>query len=242
MCRSSKTRTHRMPPACTSATSAPGLGSPRHLPHLPQHWARPAHICTGTGLTPPTSASGLARIWVARHQAAAWRHHAHASPVCGMLCRCFVARTRGCVHAPAARGCVTRIGAWPDRQAAAPTLDRPAHAQQSRPDSCAALPSGPTRPRPSQARPAVARQALGHLASKQPNKQTTKQTNKQTGPRAAARVRSDPSQTCRPHVRTRCGGLPWACRIHVLHPVLHPVPQRTTASGISTVLERWRPT
>jgi hypothetical protein len=32
------------------ATSAPGLGSP--LPHLHREWARPCHICTGTGLAP----------------------------------------------------------------------------------------------------------------------------------------------------------------------------------------------
>jgi hypothetical protein len=32
-----------------AATSAPALGSP--LPHLHRHWARPSHICTGTGLT-----------------------------------------------------------------------------------------------------------------------------------------------------------------------------------------------
>jgi hypothetical protein len=31
-----------------SATSAPGLGSP--LPHLLRDWARPGHICAGTGL------------------------------------------------------------------------------------------------------------------------------------------------------------------------------------------------
>ncbi len=32
-------------------------GSP--LPHLHRDWARPCHICTGTGLTPATSAPGL---------------------------------------------------------------------------------------------------------------------------------------------------------------------------------------
>jgi hypothetical protein len=37
-------------------TSAPGLGSP--LPHLYRDWARPCHICTGTGLAPATSAPG----------------------------------------------------------------------------------------------------------------------------------------------------------------------------------------
>jgi hypothetical protein len=223
MCRSSKTRTHRMPPGCTSATSAPGL----------------------TGLTPPpaTSAPGLGSPRPHLHRdshasdasgsRAIKLQHGATVPMRQACVVCFVAallRARR-VHAavPAACGCVTRIGAWLDRQAAAPTLDRPAHAQQSRPDSCAALPSGLTRPRPSQARPAVARQALGHLS----NKQTNKQTSKQTGPRAAARVRSDPSQTGRPHVRTRCGGLPWA---RVPHPVLHSgaVPQGTHCSGIST--------
>jgi hypothetical protein len=33
------------------------MGSPR--PHLRLDWARPAHICAGAGLTPPTSAPGL---------------------------------------------------------------------------------------------------------------------------------------------------------------------------------------
>jgi hypothetical protein len=37
--------------------SAPGLGSP--LPHLHRDWARPCHICAGTGLAPATSAPGL---------------------------------------------------------------------------------------------------------------------------------------------------------------------------------------
>ncbi len=30
------------------------------VPHLPRDWARPSHICTETGRTPPTSAQGLA--------------------------------------------------------------------------------------------------------------------------------------------------------------------------------------
>ena len=38
-------------------TSAPGLVSP--LPHLHRDWARPSHICAGTGLAPATSAPGL---------------------------------------------------------------------------------------------------------------------------------------------------------------------------------------
>jgi hypothetical protein len=38
---------------------APGLGSP--LPHLRRDWARPCHICAGTGLTPATSAPGQER-------------------------------------------------------------------------------------------------------------------------------------------------------------------------------------
>ena len=50
-----------------AATSAPGLGSPR--PHLRRDWAHPCHICTGTGLTPATSAPGLGRscggLWTA---------------------------------------------------------------------------------------------------------------------------------------------------------------------------------
>jgi hypothetical protein len=35
----------------------PGLGSP--VPHVRRDWACPAHIRTGTGLTPPTSSPGL---------------------------------------------------------------------------------------------------------------------------------------------------------------------------------------
>ncbi len=42
---------------CSCTTSAPGLGS--FLPHLHRIWARPCHICTGTGLTPATSAPAL---------------------------------------------------------------------------------------------------------------------------------------------------------------------------------------
>jgi hypothetical protein len=38
-------------------TSAPRLGSP--LAHLRRDWARPLHICAGTGLAPCTSAPGL---------------------------------------------------------------------------------------------------------------------------------------------------------------------------------------
>ena len=56
------------PSRATPPTSAPGLGSPR--PHLRRDWAcpgpylhckqaQPGHICTGTGLTLPTSAPRL---------------------------------------------------------------------------------------------------------------------------------------------------------------------------------------
>ena len=229
---------------CAGARRLAHIGCLRLVrrPHLRRDWAHPAtcHICPSTGLTLPTSAPGLGSPRPNLHRdshASGLRanklQHGATVPMrqpCAVSYVAALLRARR-VHAavPAACGCDTRIGAWPDRQAAAPTLDRPAHAQQSRPDSCAALPSGLTRPRPSQARPAVARQALGHLS----NKQTNKQTSKQTGPRAAARVRSDPSQTGRPHVRTRCGGLPWA---RVPHPVLHSgaVPQGTHCSGIST--------
>ncbi len=51
----------------TSATSAPGLGSP--LPHLRRDWAHPCHICAGTGLTAATSAPGLG--WAERQTRAA---------------------------------------------------------------------------------------------------------------------------------------------------------------------------
>jgi hypothetical protein len=43
-----------------AGTSAPGRGSP--LPHLHRDWAHPCHICTGTGLTPATSAPGLGAL------------------------------------------------------------------------------------------------------------------------------------------------------------------------------------
>ncbi len=53
-----------MTPAAPNATAPPTrcpqsaeLGASR--PHLHQDWAHPAHICTGTGLTPPTSAPEL---------------------------------------------------------------------------------------------------------------------------------------------------------------------------------------
>jgi hypothetical protein len=150
-------------------------------------WARPAtcHICPSTGLTLPTSAPGLGSPRPNLHRdshASGLRanklQHGATVPMrqpCAVSYVAALLRARR-VHAavPAACGCVTRIGAWLDRPAAAPTLDRPAHAQQSRPDSCAALPSGLTRPRPSQDCPAVARQALGHLSNKQTNKQTNR--------------------------------------------------------------------
>jgi hypothetical protein len=44
-------------PCCALPHLAPGLGSP--LPHLHRDWAHPCHICTGTGLTPATSAPAL---------------------------------------------------------------------------------------------------------------------------------------------------------------------------------------
>jgi hypothetical protein len=55
------------------ATSAPGLGSPRPLPH--RDVARPCHICTGTGLTPATSASGLGLPQPHLHRD--WAHPGH---------------------------------------------------------------------------------------------------------------------------------------------------------------------
>jgi hypothetical protein len=53
-----------------SATSA------RPLPHLRRDWARPTHVCTGTGLTPPTSAPGLGSLRPRLH-----RDWARASPM-----------------------------------------------------------------------------------------------------------------------------------------------------------------
>ncbi len=40
----------------------------RILPRLRRDWAHPSHVCAGTGLTPPTSAPGLA----GRSRAAVW--------------------------------------------------------------------------------------------------------------------------------------------------------------------------
>jgi hypothetical protein len=59
--------------ALPTATSAPGLGSP--LPHLHEHWARPCHICTGTGLTAATSALGLGSPLPHLH--CDWAHSCH---------------------------------------------------------------------------------------------------------------------------------------------------------------------
>ena len=49
----------------------PGLGAT--LPRLHRDWAHPSHICTGTGLTPPTSAPGLGTPQV-EHGAALVEH------------------------------------------------------------------------------------------------------------------------------------------------------------------------
>jgi hypothetical protein len=61
---------------CGSAAVPQGLGSGSPRPHLRRDWAHPAHICAGTGLTPPTSAPGLGpprshlrRDWAAAHPA-----------------------------------------------------------------------------------------------------------------------------------------------------------------------------
>ena len=74
---------------CDSGESAGALRSRAHRggtaqarrgstrPHLRCGWAHPAHICTGTGLTPPTSAPGL-------HVEAELRRHAgdHPAHIC----------------------------------------------------------------------------------------------------------------------------------------------------------------
>ena len=46
----------KVPTAC-ARPGQPGVAL--RMPHLRRGWARPCHICTGTGLTPPTSALGL---------------------------------------------------------------------------------------------------------------------------------------------------------------------------------------
>jgi hypothetical protein len=45
------------------------------VPHLRRDWVHPAHICTGTGLTPATSASGLGPTRPHLHQD--WVHASH---------------------------------------------------------------------------------------------------------------------------------------------------------------------
>jgi hypothetical protein len=44
-------------------------------PHLQRDWAHPSHICTGTGLTPPTSATGLGSPLP--HLQRDWAHPSH---------------------------------------------------------------------------------------------------------------------------------------------------------------------
>ena len=45
------------------------------LPHLHRDWARPCHICTGTGLAPATSAPGLGSPLPHLHRD--WAHRCH---------------------------------------------------------------------------------------------------------------------------------------------------------------------
>jgi hypothetical protein len=64
---------------CGSPTSAPGLGSPQ--PHRHRDRAHPDLICTGTGLTPPTSALGLGACLPPSHAlpaAPSTQHDMHA--------------------------------------------------------------------------------------------------------------------------------------------------------------------
>ena len=51
------------------------VGRRSPLPHLRRDWAHPAHICTGTALTPPTSAPGLGSPRPHLHRD--WAHPAH---------------------------------------------------------------------------------------------------------------------------------------------------------------------
>jgi hypothetical protein len=61
-------RRRRPSAAYDAAGRAPKHARPRRfcrgspLPHLHRDWAHPCHICTGTGLTPATSAPGLGRF------------------------------------------------------------------------------------------------------------------------------------------------------------------------------------
>ena len=56
---------------CLGSHEALGASSP----HLRQDWAHPARICTGTGLTPPTSVPGLSSPLP--HLRRDWAHPAH---------------------------------------------------------------------------------------------------------------------------------------------------------------------
>ena len=67
--RTGHASTRRDGSAAKRRTSAPGLGSP--LPHLRRDWARPYHICAGTGLAP---------------------HWAHPSHICAGTCLRLVER------------------------------------------------------------------------------------------------------------------------------------------------------
>jgi hypothetical protein len=52
------------------------------LPRLHQDWAHPCHICTKTGLTPPTSAPGLGSRLPRLHQD--WAHPSHICTKTGL--------------------------------------------------------------------------------------------------------------------------------------------------------------
>jgi len=127
----------------TRPASAPGLSQPgpglAPVPHPHQDWARPAHICTGTGLNPATSVPGPGLAPVP-HPHRDWAHPAHI---------CAGTQVPHVPRAPAwlghARRCA-RGGAAPGRVCAAhpvrrtPTRSR-ARTRHTRKRACMAAPA-----------------------------------------------------------------------------------------------------
>jgi hypothetical protein len=60
---------------CTECEYAAADKKPWPVPHLHWDWARPCHVCTGTGLNPATSAPGLGSILPRLHRD--WAHPCH---------------------------------------------------------------------------------------------------------------------------------------------------------------------
>ncbi len=82
-----------------------GLGSP--LPHLHRDWAHPCHICTGTGLTPATSAPESGSPLPHRQ-----RDWAHPCQLCPGTRSAAAAPRRSCDGVLCMVGCATHSMAW----------------------------------------------------------------------------------------------------------------------------------